>query len=758
MSVLSKLITSHNTLPYNCYELGHTWTPNCSEAALDMASIVGQEAFSMYALLYLATQLLIQRKFTLSDTLNSGKSAIQSTAFLSCNSLFTLAAFCGARHLLGRLYLPLIGHLPAAVSSYFALLIERPARRSALAFYCANIASETILFGRWNRCRNQSNMAARFAQMSVNDQSTFSPRDQALFRAINSSSQNPLNHEMNAIGNLHSAMSQSFSTASSAQKSAQPIHLLSSLAKSPLALIPTSWTGIQPQHVLESSMFVCGTVGLMYLYAKRSFPKCWKSNRSDSTNQASACTDGNTCDLCSMRPKRHQDLINSALSLLLGDFGPQKIETVSINKPPKPIDSKRLTSNYFSMLKSILYRSHRTSNECLTADRLNCCLQATFSGSLRGFCVGFTAQSLFNLAMHLKHLMMNRRLNSTAGAPVVPLYSSIFKLDHLRLGGHMAMFVAVYRFISCLMHRLKGRYDHTQPAWASLVASFLPRAFISGIDLNLTQYMFWKSVENWFWNFADEREAQRRLMIHQCEQWIDRYVAFVQSDRKMFDKCEMSNQLSSDPIKCVEKMNLVARLSADAGTHHPLIESFSKIEKKAVFKPISKTTIKPTEIGSVPSIDATLSIKPKSISIFCDRSESKPRWIHRLIEKMAVRRLQQEQGFSVFDYFGSDTLLRIIYSASVAQLFYVAVMCPLDLRASYMRFLNRMTHNRFQKLNRNTIDLFGVPSSSGTPLYLPRLDPQHMSRHFKENIFLWMIWSKWSMLFLWFNLALYFLF
>ncbi|CAG2109119.1 unnamed protein product [Medioppia subpectinata] len=67
-------------LPYNCYEIGHTWNPNCDEAALDV-----------------------------------------------CKFYYTLCSY-----------------LPVFVSSLLAILIEKRSRRGALAVYCANIASETV--------------------------------------------------------------------------------------------------------------------------------------------------------------------------------------------------------------------------------------------------------------------------------------------------------------------------------------------------------------------------------------------------------------------------------------------------------------------------------------------------------------------------------------------------------------------------------------------------------------------------------------
>ncbi|KAG0417458.1 hypothetical protein HPB47_005610 [Ixodes persulcatus] len=48
---LSKFLSM--SLPYNCYEIGHTWTPHCSEAWLDLWFITFVRSLRLYGLLYL---------------------------------------------------------------------------------------------------------------------------------------------------------------------------------------------------------------------------------------------------------------------------------------------------------------------------------------------------------------------------------------------------------------------------------------------------------------------------------------------------------------------------------------------------------------------------------------------------------------------------------------------------------------------------------------------------------------------------------
>lgn len=51
MAVFSKL--RELSLPYNCYEVGHTWTPECYEAALQVGFCCLIEGMKIYAPLYL---------------------------------------------------------------------------------------------------------------------------------------------------------------------------------------------------------------------------------------------------------------------------------------------------------------------------------------------------------------------------------------------------------------------------------------------------------------------------------------------------------------------------------------------------------------------------------------------------------------------------------------------------------------------------------------------------------------------------------
>ena len=89
-----------------------------------------------------------------------------------------------------------------------------------------------------------------------------------------------------------------------------------------------------------------------------------------------------------------------------------------------------------------------------------------------------------------------------------------------------------------------------------------------------------------------------------------------------------------------------------------------------------------------------------------------------------------------------DFTLNMLYAASTAQLFYVAVMEPKMMRKSYTHWLNRVTKGSFALLNRNIIDVFGTESTFGYPIYFPEIDilqPQFVSEKFKESVLVWML-------------------
>ena len=151
-NVLSKLrdviLMPDWTFGYNCYEVGHTWTPHCSDAALGLGLTVFLQGFKMYSGLYILSHLVFGRKtcsyIDREQVMTILESSLRSSAFLGFNAMTMLLGFCSVRKVTGKFYYTLCASLPAFVGSLMAIYIEKPSRRSALAFYVANIASECL--------------------------------------------------------------------------------------------------------------------------------------------------------------------------------------------------------------------------------------------------------------------------------------------------------------------------------------------------------------------------------------------------------------------------------------------------------------------------------------------------------------------------------------------------------------------------------------------------------------------------------------
>ncbi|XP_052241948.1 transmembrane protein 135-like isoform X4 [Dreissena polymorpha] len=129
-------------LNYSCYELGHTWTPSCTKASLDVAKSVFVEALKIYGSLYFIAGL-VRRKGKKYYRDKFLRELAQSTLFLTTNGTLFITCFCIWRKLFGFYFYPcaiLLG-IPACGLS---LSIERKERRGLLAMYTGNLAIETI--------------------------------------------------------------------------------------------------------------------------------------------------------------------------------------------------------------------------------------------------------------------------------------------------------------------------------------------------------------------------------------------------------------------------------------------------------------------------------------------------------------------------------------------------------------------------------------------------------------------------------------
>ncbi|CAL8143763.1 unnamed protein product [Orchesella dallaii] len=134
-----------DTLPFNCYEIGHTWTPSCAKASTDLGVACFKEGFKIYASCYVMSMAASQRipKST-EEILKVVKDVLRSTTFLTTNAFGFMFFFCTLRRLKGNFNYFTLGFLPSVLGCYCAILVEKPQRRPLLALYVANVASETL--------------------------------------------------------------------------------------------------------------------------------------------------------------------------------------------------------------------------------------------------------------------------------------------------------------------------------------------------------------------------------------------------------------------------------------------------------------------------------------------------------------------------------------------------------------------------------------------------------------------------------------
>ncbi|XP_053210764.1 transmembrane protein 135-like [Panonychus citri] len=147
MSILSKLwdkiLLPEWSFRYNCYETAHTWTPYCSEASWQIGASAFQEGLKMYSALNFL-QFILNRRYTVEAATKSIGNALNSSTFLGVNGFLMFSLFCGLRGCTGKFYYSVVAFLPSFLAAYAAIFIERPHRRSALALYLINIASECL--------------------------------------------------------------------------------------------------------------------------------------------------------------------------------------------------------------------------------------------------------------------------------------------------------------------------------------------------------------------------------------------------------------------------------------------------------------------------------------------------------------------------------------------------------------------------------------------------------------------------------------
>ncbi|XP_064474216.1 transmembrane protein 135-like isoform X2 [Ornithodoros turicata] len=144
MAVFSKLAEMMQyEMHYNCYEIGHTWTPHCAEASVLVGLNAFMESLKIYVPLYTAS-LIYSGRYNRQGFRQTLQSILASSFFLSFNAFSFIGVYCVLRKYFGRYNMMNSTYLPGFISSFMAILLERKSRRQALAIYVCNIASETI--------------------------------------------------------------------------------------------------------------------------------------------------------------------------------------------------------------------------------------------------------------------------------------------------------------------------------------------------------------------------------------------------------------------------------------------------------------------------------------------------------------------------------------------------------------------------------------------------------------------------------------
>jgi len=109
-----------------------------------VSTAAGLRTLPLYAMLYTFSQVVVQRRYDLPASWDTLKSTLRSSFFIFFHAYNGSVLGCALRRGFGRFYYRILVCAPALLSSYLSLLIEKPNRRQALAFYMLNLASEIV--------------------------------------------------------------------------------------------------------------------------------------------------------------------------------------------------------------------------------------------------------------------------------------------------------------------------------------------------------------------------------------------------------------------------------------------------------------------------------------------------------------------------------------------------------------------------------------------------------------------------------------
>lgn len=443
-------------------KVGHTWTPYCATAAYGIGSCTFKEALKMYSALYVFNQFF-GRKFDVSSSYETLRSILQSSFFLAFNAYSVMMIFCGSRRVLGKFYYAAAAHLPAIIGSYMSILLERKSRRSALSFYVANIATETI----WNKIVSLN----LINPIQYGEVYLFSLSTAGMLYLI----------QRNGFG--HDPVSFGFKYLLGSDYARMKVHrkknsnrLIESNEVVPMMEKDVTQTKDDDEslHVKDNLLDYQGG--------------CQRLSKDDDDDD-----------------EENDDCAMNGLSMYDFDAGQGSRIINSLGNCPAPIDSgyrkemNEVESHSEKVESSIveLVVDGKHEEYCRGRRDAGCCSVSSHSNYLSCFhysCHGLVRNFLLTSAGHsvVTMLMSPKTRNSLFTDPINVIIRSFTSMKSINLGLFVGLYSGIIRLSSCLLQRYTTLSDPHIGFLSGIAAT--PAAFL-WTSSSLAQYMMWKLIE-----------------------------------------------------------------------------------------------------------------------------------------------------------------------------------------------------------------------------------------------------------------------
>lgn len=422
----------------------------------------------MYSALYVFNQFF-GRKFDVSSSYETLRSILQSSFFLAFNAYSVMMIFCGSRRVLGKFYYPAAAHLPAIIGSYMSILLERKSRRSALSFYVANIATETI----WNKIVSLN----LIKPIPYGEVYLFSISSAGMLYLIQ---RNGFGHDPVSFGLKYLLGSEYARTKSKKRKEYEKGSISNGIIESDQVV--STEKVIQAKEGSGNDGSVHVNDALSHYYGKeetchRRLSKC------DDESDDCAMNGLSMCDFDAGQGRR---TINS-LERCPGSIDSSCIEMNEVQSHPHNITS---SSKGEPLEGTISGSQHprRLARRCSISSHTNymSCLHYSCHGLIRNFLVTSAGHSVVSM------IMSPKSRNSLFTDPINVIIRSFTSAKSINLGLFVGLYTGVIRLSSCLLQRYTQLND-PQIGFLSGVAA-TPAAFLWSSS-SLAQYMMWKLIE-----------------------------------------------------------------------------------------------------------------------------------------------------------------------------------------------------------------------------------------------------------------------